>query len=187
MAIPLTMLNNLPEHEFVALLGGVFEHSPWVAESVAGARPFSSIGVMHDAMVASVRSASTEMQDQLIKAHPDLAGKAARAGTLTDSSTREQSGAGLDRMTGEQFARFDKLNNDYQNRFGFPFIIAVRGHSVDSILRAFEQRLSNSQDVERQTALEQIARIARFRLNDIIDEQTTPDGQPINGEAIWDG
>ncbi len=187
MAIPLTMLNNLPEREFIALLGGIFEHSPWVAESVAGARPFSSIGVMHDAMVASVRAAATEMQDQLIKAHPDLAGKAARAGQLTDSSTREQSGAGLDRMTDDQFARFDRLNSDYQDRFGFPFIIAVRGHTVDSILRAFEQRLPNSQDVERQTALEQIARIARFRLNEVIDERTTPDGQPVNGDTNWDG
>lgn len=187
MAIPLSTLNQLPDREFVALIGGVFEHSPWVAETVAGARPFSSVGVLHDAMVAAVRSAGPDLQDQLIRAHPDLAGKAARAGNLTDSSNREQSGAGLDRMSDQQYDQFDRLNTAYMDRFGFPFIIAVRGHTVDSIIRAFEQRLPNGLEAERQTALEQIAKIARFRLNDIIDEQTLPERHPANGEAQWDG
>ena len=166
----MSRLNGLSDKKFVARMSGVFEHSDWVAAAIARARPFSSVSVLHDAMVAAVRSAPEERQDALIRAHPDLAGKAAKAGDLTEASASEQAGAGLDRMTDEQYERFDALNRAYQERFGFPFIVAVRGLSVDDILRAFQVRLMNSEQAERQAALEQIARIARFRLNDLVED-----------------
>ena len=166
----LATLNALDQASFVTKLGGVFEHSPWVAESAYAQRPFESVAALHEMMCAVVDAARPADQLALIRAHPQLAGKAAIAGELTEASTREQQGAGLDRCTPEQYARLTQLNAAYEARFGFPFIIAVRGHTRDSIIAAMAQRLENTPQEERAEALNQIARIAGFRLGDMIRE-----------------
>lgn len=168
--VSLATLNACSDSEFVSALGGIFEHSPWVAEAVAGERPFASVAALHAAMVAAIGGAGTAAQLKLIRAHPDLAGKAALAGKLTEESKSEQKGAGLDRLTPEEYDRFHELNDAYKARFGFPFILAVRGHDKHSILAAFERRLKHSPEEERAEALAQIARIGEFRLNDLIGE-----------------
>lgn len=170
MTVSLSHLNGCSAPDFVAALGAIFEHSPWVAEAVAGERPFASVSDLHAAMVAAIDRAGLEPQLKLIRAHPDLAGKAALSGELTAESTSEQKGAGLDRLTADEFSRFHALNDAYKARFGFPFILAVRGHDKHSILASFERRLNHSADDERAEALAQIARIGEFRLNDLIGE-----------------
>lgn len=170
MTVSLHALNICPDSEFVETLSGIFEHSPWVAESVAGDRPFESVSALHRAMVAAIDDAGSGSQLKLICAHPDLAGKAALAGEITAESTSEQKGAGLDRLSGDEFERFHALNDAYKARFGFPFILAVRGHDKNSIMEAFERRLRHSQDEEMTEALAQIARIGELRLNHLIEE-----------------
>lgn len=172
MTGPVTLadLNALPAADFALALGGVFEHSPWVAEAVADQRPFGSVEALHGAMVAAVAAAAESRQLDLIRAHPDLAGKAARAGSLTDHSTAEQAGAGLDRLNDAEFERFGTLNTAYMTKFGFPFIIAVKGLTKQDILAAFEARLPNDPETEKATALRQIARIAGFRLESLIPD-----------------
>ncbi|MDZ7705214.1 MAG: 2-oxo-4-hydroxy-4-carboxy-5-ureidoimidazoline decarboxylase [Trueperaceae bacterium] len=162
----LTTLNHAEPSAFRDALGDIFEHAPWVAEAVASERPFRDIDALHQAMVAVVAAASLERKLELIRAHPDLAGKAARAGTLTESSTREQAGAGLDQLSDDEYERFQRLNEAYKDRFEFPFILAVKGHTKQSVLGAFETRLDNSYDQEIDRALHEIAKIARFRLED---------------------
>ncbi len=164
----LATLNTLPKPAFTRILGAVFEHSPWVAERAYSAAPFASLEALRTAMVNVVDQAPTEQQLVLIRAHPDLAGKAALAGELTAESTSEQKGAGLDALTTEEFANFHRLNDAYKAKFDFPFILAVRGHDKHSILAAFETRLLNDAESERAEALRQIARIAGFRLADLI-------------------
>ncbi|PSH70635.1 OHCU decarboxylase [Phyllobacterium brassicacearum] len=164
----LEQLNNLSTADFVGALGGIFEHSPWVPEAVARMRPFASVDRLHEAMVVAVEKSGQVAQLGLIRAHPDLAGKAARQGSLTAESTSEQKGAGLDRLTNDEFEEFHRLNNAYQSRFGFPFILAVRGHDKHSIMAAFRQRLGHNAGEEVAEALQQIAQIARFRLDDLI-------------------
>jgi 2-oxo-4-hydroxy-4-carboxy-5-ureidoimidazoline decarboxylase len=166
----LSALNSLDRETFVKTLGGIFEHSPWIAEDACHKRPFDSVAELHEAMRDAVRHASEEKQLGLILAHPDLAGKAALAGDLTDSSKREQAGAGLDRLTGEEYQRFHTLNNSYKEKFNFPFILAVKGHTQESILKSFEERLPNSLAAEKARALEEIYKIARFRLEALLDE-----------------
>jgi 2-oxo-4-hydroxy-4-carboxy-5-ureidoimidazoline decarboxylase len=161
-------LNAASAEDFIQALGGIFEHSPWVAERVAQMRPFAGIEHLHAAMTSAVDKAGQIAQLGLIRAHPDLAGKAARQGELTSSSTSEQKGAGLDRLTDEEFDEFHCLNNAYQSRFGFPFILAVRGHDKHSIMAAFRTRLGNNSGEEVLEALRQIGQIARFRLDDLI-------------------
>ncbi len=168
-------LNSLPAADFVSALGGIFEHSPWVAEAVVGDRPFASVSALHRAMVQAVENAGVARQLMLIRAHPDLAGKAARAGNLTDASTSEQKGAGLNQLSDAEYARFHQLNDAYKQRFDFPFILAVRGfdgkgHDKHSILASFETRLHNTPEQEISEALRQIARIAGLRLEDMIEE-----------------
>lgn len=162
--ISLSSLNAVPEEDFVDALRAIFEHSPWVAASVAPARPFSSLRELHAAMVQAVRGAGLEQQLALIRAHPDLGARL----KMTDQSVMEQSGVGLDRLSPELFERFTRLNDAYRSRFGFPFIIAVRNHTRQSILEHFELRLQNDADRERETALHEITEIARFRLEDLI-------------------
>ena len=169
-SVSLNHLNTCAETEFVDHLGAIFEHSPWVAEKVASLRPFASVEALHAAMVAAIDAAGDTPQLALIRAHPDLAGKAALAGELTRESTSEQSGAGLDRLTADEYARFHKLNDAYKERYGFPFILAVRGHDKHSILASFEERLKNTPVAEKSEALAQIARIGDFRLNDLIGD-----------------
>lgn len=154
--------------EFTRALGAVFEHSPWVAERAWDTRPFKGSEGLHAAMVASVRLASRNEQLALLSAHPDLAGKAARAGTMSAASIAEQSSAGLDRLSNEEYERFSRLNTAYREKFGFPFIIAVRRHTRASILAAFESRLANTVEQEIETALAQVFDIARIRLETLL-------------------
>ncbi|MFG6666000.1 2-oxo-4-hydroxy-4-carboxy-5-ureidoimidazoline decarboxylase [Halomonas sp. HNIBRBA4712] len=153
--------------DFVAHYGEVFEHSPWVAER-AWERGLEAAhddpAQLAEAMGDVLRAASTEHQIEVIRAHPDLAGKAALAGELTDSSKSEQAGAGLDQCSPQELARFESLNDAYKAAFGFPFVVAVKGLDRYAIMAAFEQRLRNTPEQERATAIEQIVRIARFRL-----------------------
>ena len=166
--LPLQALNSTEPHTFIQVLGGIFEHSPWVAEQVVTLRPFSSINALHAAMVQQIEAAGSEVQLKLIRAHPELAGKAAVRGELTEESSREQSGVGLDRCSPQEFAQLQDLNTRYNQRFGFPFIVAVRGHSRESIIALMAQRLGNSAEVEQGECLQQIYKIGAFRLNDLL-------------------
>lgn len=169
--ISLGDLDDMSTEEFVEQLKDIFEHSPWVAESVADKRPFKSLRTLHSTMVQAVADASKRKQIDLICAHPDLAGKAALAGELTESSTSEQAGAGLDSLSSEEFAEFHKLNDAYKSKFGFPFILAVKGHDKASILQAFRTRLEHDADQEKIEALRQIGEIGRFRLEALLTQE----------------
>ena len=158
-------LNAAGDSGFMAVLGDVYERTPWVAQAVSRQRPFPTLAALHAAMMAAVRAASTDQQLALIKGHPDLAGKAARAGAMTADSKAEQASAGLDRLSEEEFAQFHRLNSAYREKFGIPFIICARRHSKDSILQQFERRLQNSMAAETGTALDEIFRIAALRLD----------------------
>jgi len=168
--ITLTVVNDLSHAAFVAALGPLFEGSPWIAEATWPARPFASIDQLHQALCATMYAASSEQQITLIQAHPDLAGKAAIAGKLTAESTREQSSAGLSRLTPEQFATFTRLNHAYRAKFGFPFVICAREHTAASILAQFATRLEHPRAQEIATALGEIAKIGRLRLLDAVSE-----------------
>lgn len=157
-------VNALSAAAFTERFGAVFEHSPWVAASAAGARPFASLDDLHAAMVEAVDAASPEDKLALIRAHPELAGRAAVAGDLTAASRGEQAGAGLDRLTPAQHAELLAANAAYAARFGFPFVICVRGHDARSILAALHARLEHDRDAEQATALAEIAAIGRVRL-----------------------
>lgn len=161
-------LNATTQTEFVEALGGVFEYSPWVAEEAWSARPFADVDTLHEAMMRVVRHRNTEEKIALLRAHPELAGRVARAGEMTRDSVAEQSSAGLDRMTEAEFARFDHLNTAYREKFGFPFIIAVRNHNKESILDGFTSRLNNSPEEEIEAALNEIGAITRKRLEAIV-------------------
>jgi 2-oxo-4-hydroxy-4-carboxy-5-ureidoimidazoline decarboxylase len=167
--LTLDRLNTLPRNDFVAALADVFEHAPWVAEAVAGARPFGTVASMHDAMMTAVRAAPADAQMRFIRNHPELGSRIARA-ELTQDSQAEQGSLGLDRLSADEFSRFEKLNSAYVAKFGFPFIICVRRHTRDSILRQFERRLANDAATEREAALSEIAMITRLRLADKLGE-----------------
>ncbi|MBB3231445.1 2-oxo-4-hydroxy-4-carboxy-5-ureidoimidazoline decarboxylase [Halomonas stenophila] len=161
--------SQLDQAAFVERFGDIYEHSPWVAE-LAWQRGLSdeqdSPEGLATAMGRVLSEADPERQLEVIRAHPDLAGKAAIAGELTDDSTSEQAGAGLDQCSPEEMARFERLNAAYKERFGFPFVMAVKGSDRHDILAAFETRLNNEPAEERRTAIEQINRIAAFRLEE---------------------
>ena len=160
--ITITDVNALSPAAFIAMFGDVAEHSPWVAREASGFRRFATRDTMIAAFETAVRSANPEAQLALIRAHPDLAGKA----KLTDDSNREQAGAGLDRLSADEMARFTVLNDAYKAKFGFPFIFAVKGASKHMILEGFEARLSNAADAEFAMAISQVCRIFRFRIED---------------------
>ncbi len=152
-------------HDFIARYGGIYEHSPWVAEQVAPlAAESDGVECLATLMADCVDNAGSEQQLALIRAHPDLAGKAQIAGELTADSTAEQASAGLDQCSKVEFERFQALNDAYKDKFGFPFVMAVRDSSRDEILDAFTARLKNDYDLEFETALEEIHKIARLRL-----------------------
>lgn len=163
-------LNALDAGAFEARLAHVFEHAPWVARRAAARRPFAGREELRRAMVAVIEAASEAEQLALLRGHPDLAGKAAIAGDLTADSKREQRGAGLDRLTPDEYERFHALNRTYQQRFGFPFILAVKGKTKDDILAAFSQRAGNGRAAEFREALGQVGRIAGFRLADLVED-----------------
>ena len=164
--ISLDQLNVSGRAAFVAAVGDVFEHAPWVAERAHAARPFATIAALHEAMMQAVRTAPRAEQLAFLRGHPELAGKVARAGAMTEESKAEQSGLGLDRLSDADFARFERANAAYAQKFGFPFIVCVRLHkSAESILTAFEQRVANDLNTEFAAALSEIGHITRLRLD----------------------
>ncbi|HXA36968.1 MAG TPA: allantoate amidohydrolase [Steroidobacteraceae bacterium] len=165
----LRQLNELSARDFVAALASVYEHSPWVPERIAASRPFASVLALHRAMRGAVLEAGAELQLALIRAHPELAGRAAIRGDLTPASTSEQQGAGLSACTPHQYERLQSLNAAYKERFDFPFVLAVRGHTPDSVIAALERRVARAPEEERCAALREICRIARFRLADLVE------------------
>lgn len=168
MSLSLQSINALDHAGFVAALGTLFEHSPWVAEGTWSRRPFRDPEHLHDELCATMRNASVERQLDLIRAHPDLAGRLAQQQKLTAESTREQANAGLTTLLPEELARFQALNDAYRQRFGFPFIICARLQARDTILHAMETRVKNSATDEIATALGEIEKIARIRLGDLL-------------------
>lgn len=163
--VSLEELNEADRQRFVAALGLIYEHSPWVAEAATARRPFKTLAALHESMSDAVMASDEARKLSLLNAHPDLAGKAARLGTLTADSKVEQQGAGLDRLSENEFNEFQRLNETYRKKFGFPFIICVRRHTRDSVLWQFELRTKNSLPVERETALKEVIRIAALRLD----------------------
>lgn len=170
MTTPLTLaqVNSLDRAGFMAALGFLFESSPWVADETWPSQPFASRDQLHQALCATVERAAEERKIALIRAHPDLAGKAAIAGDLTPESTKEQASAGLNRLSHEEFATFTQLNTAYRETFEFPFVICVREHTKASILASFAERLKHTREDEIATAIGEIAKIARLRLLDAV-------------------
>jgi len=169
--ITLEALNKADQQTFAAAIGDVMELAPWVADEAYAKRPFGGVAALYEAMTDAVKNAGDERQRALIDGHPDLAGKAARDGKLTADSTAEQAGAGLDRLSDEEFAAFHRRNDAYRKKFAMPFIVCVRRHGKDSILREFERRLKNDPAQERATALDEIYRIAALRLDQRVAAQ----------------
>ena len=166
--VSMKAINELDRAAFVERFGPLFEHSPWIAEAAWRDRPFGDREELYEALVAAMYAAPRERKLALIRAHPDLAGKAAIEGTLTDSSKHEQASAGLDRLTPDEYKAFTRTNTAYRDRFGFPFVVCAREHTKESILRVASERLANSEDEEIRVALEEIAKIARLRLEDAL-------------------
>jgi 2-oxo-4-hydroxy-4-carboxy-5-ureidoimidazoline decarboxylase len=178
MTRTLADLNSCSRDDFIAALGNIFEHSPWIAEQAAMKRPFTGINHLFATMKAAVDRASAELRLALIKAHPDLADKTQRAAGLTAESDAEQNSAGLDRLSDAEYEAFERVNNAYRSKFGFPYIVCVRRHTRDSILRDFERRLPNDAKTETQTSIEEICRIAALRLDQLV---TADDRLAVHG------
>jgi 2-oxo-4-hydroxy-4-carboxy-5-ureidoimidazoline decarboxylase len=178
MSVHLEELNAANTDDFIAALAGIYENSPWVAAAIAGQRPFANLASLDAAMAVAVRTAPTVQRLALIKFHPDLAGKAARAGEMTEESKSEQNEAGLDRLSDAEYALFSRLNHAYREKFAIPFIVCVRRHTKDSILRQYERRLQNSSEAELETALGEIFRIAALRLSHHVK---AADELPVSG------
>ena len=175
MTISLADLNKMPLPDFAAAVGDAFELAPWVAEAAWAKRPFATVTDLHLAMMAAVRAAPQSVQISFLGQHPDLAGKAARAGAVTEESRHEQASVGLDTLSEEEFARFHRLNDAYKTKFGFPFIVCVRRHTRDSILQQFERRLLNDEAQEFATAVQEVFYITRLR----IAAKVTGEGMPV--------
>jgi 2-oxo-4-hydroxy-4-carboxy-5-ureidoimidazoline decarboxylase len=194
----LSDLNACSKDEFVAALANIFEYSPWIAEQAVSARPFAGVKQLFDAMKAAVDHAPPELRLALIKAHPDLANKTQRAAGLTAESNAEQNSVGLDRLSDAEYQAFERVNNAYRARFGFPYIVCVRRHTKDSILRDFERRLPNDAGIEMQTSIEEICRIAALRIDQFVESDDrlqvhgrlsthvldTHSGRPAAGVAV---
>jgi 2-oxo-4-hydroxy-4-carboxy-5-ureidoimidazoline decarboxylase len=175
---PLAELNACSRSDFVAALANIFEHSPWIAEQAAASRPFAGVRSLFEAMKTAVERAPAELRLALIKAHPDLANKTQRAVGLTAESTAEQDSVGLDRLSEAEYQAFQRVNNAYRAKFGFPYIVCVRRQTRDSILRDFERRLPNDADTETMTSIAEICRIAALRLDQLV---TADDRLPVTG------
>ena len=166
----LAQTNALSQSEFVKIFGGVFEHSPWIAEEGAKSRPFENRNQLHEAFCQIVANASEEKKIALLIAHPDLVGKIALEGKLTQASTQEQASAGLTQLSLDEIQLFQSNNKAYREKFGFPFIICARLNKKEAILNGFKNRLQNNREQEMNTALEEIYKIADFRLRDLITD-----------------
>jgi 2-oxo-4-hydroxy-4-carboxy-5-ureidoimidazoline decarboxylase len=196
--IKLSDLNACSRDDFVAALANIFEYSPWIAEHAASLRPFAGASQLFNAMKAAVDHAPPELRLALIKAHPDLADKTQRATGLTAESSAEQNSAGLDRLSDAEYVAFERVNNAYRTKFGFPYIVCVRRHTRDSILRDFERRLPNDAKTEMRASIEEICRIAALRLDQLVASEDrlqvhgrlsthvldTHSGRPAAGIAI---
>lgn len=169
--INLAQLNAMPREMFRSTLAGIFEHSPWVPDRAWSRRPFAAVSALHDAMCEAVANADRQEQIALIRAHPQLAGKAAVRGELSSASTAEQAGAGLDQCSADEYAKITELNTAYMEKLGFPFILAVSGHTRLSIIDALSKRVNNNADAEFAEALRQIEKIAGFRLEALLAAQ----------------
>jgi 2-oxo-4-hydroxy-4-carboxy-5-ureidoimidazoline decarboxylase len=176
--VSLSDLNAYGKADFVAHLANVFEYSPWIAEQAADARPFAGVNALFAAMKSVVERATEEKRLTLIKTHPDLANKTQRAAGLTAESHAEQNSVGLDRLSDAEFAAFERVNDAYRSKFGFPYIICVRRHTKDSILRDFERRLPNDAAAEINASIAEICRIAALRLDQLV---TSEDRLAVNG------
>jgi len=175
---PLEELNAGTQSDFVAALANIFEYSPWVAEQAFGQRPFAGVNALFAAMKSAVERGSQDQRLALIKSHPDLANKTQRAAGLTAESTAEQNSVGLDRLSDAEYEAFERVNNAYRAKFGFPYIVCVRRHTKDSILADFERRLPNDVATETRTSIEEICRIAALRLDQLV---VASDRLPIHG------
>ena len=175
---PLDELNACTQGDFVAALANIFEYSPWVAEQAFAARPFAGVNALFAAMKTTVEHAPQELRLALIKSHPDLADKTQRAAGLTAESTSEQNSVGLDRLSDAEYEAFERVNNAYRSKFGFPYIVCVRRHTKDSILSNFEQRLPNDAATETSTSIAEICRIAALRLDQLV---ISSDRLPVHG------
>ena len=164
----LAELNATDRSGFVEAIGWVFEQSPWVAERAWEQRPFATLERLHDAMTSVVGAASAEEQIGLLRAHPELGVVRVQAERISAASRREQAGAGLDALRADEGERLRALNTAYREKFGFPFLYAVRGSTTRDILNALERRLTSMRDAEHQEALRQVYRIARFRLEEVV-------------------
>jgi 2-oxo-4-hydroxy-4-carboxy-5-ureidoimidazoline decarboxylase len=164
----LSDLNACSKDDFVEALANIFEYSPWIAEQAASARPFSGVTQLFDAMKAAVQRAPSELHLALIKAHPDLADKTQRAAGLTAESSAEQNSVGLDRLSDAEYEAFERVNNAYRAKFGFPYIVCVRRHTRDSVLRNFERRLPNDATTEIAVSIAEIYRIAALRVDQLV-------------------
>jgi 2-oxo-4-hydroxy-4-carboxy-5-ureidoimidazoline decarboxylase len=194
----LTDLNACSKDDFVAALGNIFEHSPWIAEQTATLRPFAGVSQLLEAMKLAVVRAPPELRLELIRAHPDLANKTQRAAGLTTESADEQNSVGLDRLSDPEYEAFERVNNAYRAKFGFPYIVCVRRHTRDSILRDFENRLPNDAATEAEKSIEEICRIAALRVDQLVSSHDrlqvhgrlsthvldTHSGRPAMGVAI---
>ena len=171
-------LNVCSKDDFAAALANVFEYSPWIAEQAAVLRPFADVNELFAAMKSVVDRAPEEVRIALIRAHPDLANKTQRAAGLTAESNAEQNSAGLDRLSDAEFLAFERVNNAYRAKFGFPYVVCVRRHTRDSVLRDFERRLPNDAKAETQTSIGEIFRIAALRLDQLVASE---DKLPVHG------
>lgn len=164
MTYTIAQINSMSQEEFVAVLGAVFEETPAIAHYAWEKRPFADVTDLHQQMVNEVKAMSKQEQLALIRVHPDLGSKV----KMAEASVQEQSGVGLDRLTAEEYDRFARLNAAYKAKFNFPFIVAVKNHTKDSIFAAFDERLENSADREFNSAIAEICQIAQFRLLAIV-------------------
>ena len=164
----LEKLNNSDQNSFTQILGEIFEHSPWIPQETWKNRPFNTIEHLHKNLKQTLEAADDIKKLDLVRTHPDLAGKLAVSGELTDFSTAEQQSAQLNKLTEEQFETLSKLNQTYKDKFQFPFIICVKDHTQTSIFEHFNKRVSNDSETEINAALKQISRIAWHRLNDLL-------------------
>ena len=166
VVVTIPNLNQMAKHEFIELLSTIYEHSPWVAEEAFAHRPFASRDHLVTFMKEAVEAAADETKLKLIRAHPDLGGKLARAGKLTTESTAEQAGLGLDRLSEEEYQQFADLNASYLAKFNFPFIICAKLSTRPEVLAAFESRVENTREEEFEEALRQIHLIANLRIEE---------------------
>jgi 2-oxo-4-hydroxy-4-carboxy-5-ureidoimidazoline decarboxylase len=195
---PLSELNACSKEDFVSALANIFEYSPWIAEEAAAGRPYQGVTQLFDAMKSAVDRAAPELRLALIKAHPDLANKTQRAAGLTEESSAEQNSLGLDRLSDAEYEAFERVNNAYRAKFDFPYIVSVRRHTKDSVLRDFERRLPNDLATETQTSIGEICRIAALRLDLLVTSEDrlkvtgrlsthvldTHSGRPAEGIAV---